>query len=237
MSAHADPGITGSPRLLIVGCARSGTSYTASLLSAVGLSVGHERTFGPGAMRPGPGSSHEVSWLAVPQVEHLKKDWIVLHQVRDPLPVVSSTLAIGMFPSRTAVGHRTRFWINQRRRRPLALSGPSYVDTVHRALPGLWKERTSIDRAFRYWLEWNRMAARHARSSHRVEDLDELWLDDVLRLAGAQARSRAQLRQAIETVPTSKNHRGKGPTVAFSDISSRRLRSDVVALATTYGYY
>ena len=75
---------------LITAYPRSGTLYTAELLSKCGLSVAHENIATDGC----------VSWLHVAHgtwLYNIKKHHfdVVLHQVRDPLKVISSAMTLG----------------------------------------------------------------------------------------------------------------------------------------------
>src|SRR5689334_5762287 len=89
-------------RVLITGCARSGTGYLAALLTELGLECGHERVFAPRTVRGSTptwpdGVRAESSWLAAPYLAHLPKGTAVVHLVRHPLAVMRSNLRIGFF--------------------------------------------------------------------------------------------------------------------------------------------
>ena len=69
--------------LLVTGCARSGTHYTAHLLQLLGLKVNHEAL--------GPGGA--VDWhLAAPRYrDKMRVQFdVVIHQYREPLKVIQS---------------------------------------------------------------------------------------------------------------------------------------------------
>lgn len=66
--------------LLIVGCGRSGTRYTAKVLRRAGLHIGHEER----------GHDGMVSWKSVAEPEEQKVHDVIWHQVREPLGVISS---------------------------------------------------------------------------------------------------------------------------------------------------
>jgi hypothetical protein len=68
------------PKLLIVGCGRSGTRYASKVLKAAALDVGHER----------PGADGMANWRSVACEEDLRSHDVVWHQVREPLGVIAS---------------------------------------------------------------------------------------------------------------------------------------------------
>jgi len=68
------------PKLLIVGCGRSGTRYASKALRAAGLDVGHEK----------PGADGMAHWRSVGREADLGSHDVVRHQVREPLGVIAS---------------------------------------------------------------------------------------------------------------------------------------------------
>lgn len=81
-------------RLAIIGCGRSGTTYTSKLLQSFGVKVGHEKICDHGisswclvpdtSLRHIGPSSGDLEGLGIPHV----------HQVRQPLEVISSATTI-----------------------------------------------------------------------------------------------------------------------------------------------
>ncbi len=231
-------------RLLVVGCARSGTGYTAGLLKSLGLDIGHERVFGPkDGFEPGPYAvaGHDVSWLAAPHLSRLDAQWVILHQIRHPVLVARSALATGMFDSRRPQVHRTKFWLRDRFGQENDTSGPSYVSVAHRGCPAIASERTAIDRSFRYWYGWNTLieaslAGRGAHIWHRVEDIDSGWIDVVFENLELEPPRPSLVAEALEQRSKTANHRGATPSFALDEISNPRLRTEVLSLAQSYGY-
>lgn len=68
------------PRLLILGCGRSGTRYVTKVLGRLGLRIGHET----------PGRDGMASWMSVGREEDIRAHDVVWHQVREPVGVVAS---------------------------------------------------------------------------------------------------------------------------------------------------
>lgn len=86
-------------RLAIAALPHSGTTWASTMMSGMGLRVGHETAFGarqycPDALRSEDGdvSCHIPYWW--PLVDH--RGWILVHLVRNPLHVVRSMLTSGM---------------------------------------------------------------------------------------------------------------------------------------------
>ena len=136
-----------APSLLITGCGRSGTTYVSKLLSEAGLELLHHDV--------GPDGS--VDWcLAVTSDVPLpwgKKgrssaDYVfdrVLHQVRAPLAVISSSMTI-----------KDRSW--------------DYISNFTSIEP----QDSSIRKSMLYWLEWNRLAEAKADITYRVEQIKDV---------------------------------------------------------------
>ena len=228
-----------SKRLVVVGCARSGTGYTATLLSRLGISVGHEGIFGPpDGLTPGPErkSGHDVSWLAAPHLAGLTSEWLALHQVRHPVLVARSVMGMNMFESRTWWQHHLRFWIATKRSSPTNRAGPSYVAFAHKHAELIKSERTPVDRAFRYWVEWNRLIEQHPTIRHRVEDIDRSWIEEIFQELKLPIPKGADIDDALEQNSKTANHRGLGPGIQFGDISNRKLVREVTKMAEEYGY-
>jgi hypothetical protein len=68
------------PKLLILGCGRSGTRYVTKVLACAGLQIGHEK----------PGRDGMCNWRSVGQPDDIESHDVVWHQVRHPLGVIAS---------------------------------------------------------------------------------------------------------------------------------------------------
>jgi len=212
-------------RLLVTGCARSGTGYLAALLTELGLECGHERVFAPRTVRGAApiwpeDVRAESSWLAAPFLAHLPKGTAVVQLVRHPLAVMRSNLRIGFF------------------------STPSeYLEHACAHLPSL-RQGEPIERAARYWIGWNELIEREARRAGlllqriRLERLDERGLRELcgaLELGVTPARARAALQQ----VPADTNTRGRREQdhlVRLEDLADRSVRLALEEAARRYGY-
>jgi hypothetical protein len=95
-----------APCFVVTGCARSGTTYLAELFTALGLPCGHEAVFAPATSHfAGFGSRRgDSSWLAVPFLDELPPNTVVIHVVREPSAVIRSLVATKFFTSGSRLG-------------------------------------------------------------------------------------------------------------------------------------
>ncbi len=132
--------------LLILGCARSGTTYITKVLKKSGLRIGHERMKRDGV----------CSWEMV--VDTPTVPWgearngcqfaHIFHQVRDPLKTISS-----VYYSEPA-----RVW-----------------DFIGEHLPEIKPEDPLLVKCAKYWYYWNLKAEAQAEWTYRIEDIDHAW--------------------------------------------------------------
>src|SRR5687767_5167182 len=131
------------PYIVIVGCGRSGTKYTAKLFCDLGIGVGHERL----------GKEGIASWVL--SGEHGKSPWgpkmaalrgiplKIAHQVRHPLKTISSVMTA-----------KPRSW------KFIAQNIACDRDRLLRC-------------SMQYWLYWNELSEEKAGYTYPVEKLDE----------------------------------------------------------------
>src|SRR5262245_57962235 len=104
-------------RFIVAGCPRSGTTYMAKLMTALGYPCGHERIFNIWRIlgldvRPEIGGDFrdpmtaffqldakkgDASFLAIPYMDQLPEGTVVFHQVRNPLEVIRSLMGMRFF--------------------------------------------------------------------------------------------------------------------------------------------
>ena len=138
-------------KLLIIGCARSGTLFTSEALQKQGLDIGHEVM----------GADGMVSWFAtfedccilpkehLPSVSHTS--FFILHQVRHPLRVISSAVTL------TAKSWRR----------------------ICARVPEITLEESLLLRCMKYWYYWNQIAEAVASMTYRVETFNGRRAEDV----------------------------------------------------------
>ncbi|MDE3056322.1 MAG: hypothetical protein KGI80_06540, partial [Verrucomicrobiota bacterium] len=133
-------------KLLVVGCARSGTLYISTLLKNCGMHIRHERMGRDGmstcdfAVLPKIGR-----WNLRPEDYHFDH---IFHQIRDPLQVISSTYV-------TEDIHSWHFIIQH--------------------IPQITIQDPHLVKCAKYWYYWNLAAESIAEWSYRLEDLEEKW--------------------------------------------------------------
>jgi hypothetical protein len=231
---------------VVTGCGRSGTAYTAALLSTVGVRCGHERLFTPWIDAP-PGPAAELdgdaSWLAAPFVGALGASDLVVHQVRDPMAVVASLVGIGFFspwrvPAEAAgdAVESVRRVASRRRRRPIRADFRRFL---RRYAPAVELWTSPVQRAVEYWITWNGIVEERADPRRyrmqRVEDLDAVSVGDLLRAVGFE-RDPAVVAAALDAIPRFVN---AGPHL-FSphwDDLPNDLSDRFRASADRYGYH
>lgn len=147
--------------LLIVGCARSGTTYISKILKKCGLRIGHEKMSKDGI------STCEICvdgfwhgrWGICP--EDYRFDHI-FHQVRNPLHVISSTYVTENLDS----------WY-----------------FIMNYIPEILMQDSHLVKCAKYWYYWNLKAEKMAEWTYRIEDLDEKWEEFQKRLGRKLSRS------------------------------------------------
>jgi len=189
------------PKIIIVGCGRSGTKYISKTLEEAGIHVGHE--YSP------PDSDGLSSWyvtvsdfekyITIPYhgsqligftiqkndkfISHLPEGATVLHQVRDPLNTIVS------FKANCSISS-WRF--------------------VHRYLPEIYLEKDSLLlKTMKYWYYWNQIAEKKAEWTYRVESLfeDKIFKEFCLRLKRPELLKTKPLMEATNRqTNTGKNH-------------------------------
>jgi hypothetical protein len=139
--------------LLIIGCARSGTTYIAQVLNKNGFNAIHERIGRHGA----------VSWCMtfdntrVPMGDARNGMYFhhIFHQVRHPLKVISSAYTTEPKES----------W--------------SYI---MKCLPQIRKTDSHLTKCAKYWYFWNLKAEEQAEWTYRIEDIENQWEEFQVRL-------------------------------------------------------
>lgn len=212
-------------RFVVTGCGRSGTGYTANLLTSLGLACGHESVFRPRDPRQGPvkwpaSLAGDSSWLAAPFLTSLPEGTVVLHQVREPVSLIRSFLRIGFFEKPSG-----------------------YLQFAEAQLPEL-AHGDPTERCMKYWLYWNRLAERAAELDRlryfriRVEDIDAALVERVLALLEFPC-TRERIERALAEQARDYNTRGDRNAdagVTWDTLPRGGLRDALEALASRYGY-
>lgn len=131
--------------VLVTGCARSGTRYTAYILRDCGLDVGHEWVYPDGLTSwLMAADCSECPWGAAPSANFKFKH--IFHQVREPLKVIASV------------------YINE---------PPESWEFICRHLPQIQETDSHLLKCAKYWYYWNLLAEKKAEYTFRVEDIEK----------------------------------------------------------------
>jgi len=132
--------------LLIIGCARSGTTYIARALRQRGLHIGHEQ------MKKDGSSSWPLAVLPVKDRSGIRPGKYrfahIFHQVRDPLKVISSVYMT---------------------------EGRQSWNYIMKHLPEIAMSDSHLVKCAKYWYYWNLHAEKNAEWTYAIEDLDNKW--------------------------------------------------------------
>jgi hypothetical protein len=248
--SHGTDSVYGEPvqkqvrgrRFVIAGCSRSGTTYMAKLLSAIGCDCGHERIFNICRIEGEWGFSEpmsafyepkakqgDASFLSIPYIDRLPEATVVLHQVRNPLAVIRSHMGMRFF----ADPYQPSIY--------LADQHPQILDFLRLHCPEIFEADTEIERCMRYWLHWNRLAERASEVAglqylrYRVEDLDYPLLQRILHMIGCDVTA-DRCDQALESVSRLTNTRHLDNPWTGEKLLKGFEINEIQELANRYGY-
>jgi hypothetical protein len=199
----------GLPLLVVIGCGRSGTQYTASLFQRAKVRSRHEYYVLGGRQRvlsswPLSGDGVDVPWPpSTEMIAHRKL--IFVHQVRHPLAVISS--------SQTLEAKSWRYIARQ-------------IDA---------DATRPLRRAMQYWLHWNVMAERKALMTYRVEQMEQM-LPVLVEKGELPVSLDAVVSAFRETSQTTNKRRHTDYSWADLEAEDAGLTSEIRALAAKYGY-
>ncbi len=129
--------------LLVVGCARSGTTYISKVLKASGLQIGHEKMRKDGTSSCDLAVNPEVGRWKV-RMGDFRFDHI-FHQVRDPLKVISSVY----------LSEDRHSW-----------------HYIMQHIPEIEMRDSHLAKCAKYWYYWNLKAEEMSEWTYKIEDLD-----------------------------------------------------------------
>lgn len=235
-------------KYLVTGTGRCGTVYMARLLTAIGANCGHEAIFthlglGEATERLRQDESKlrtsmcsvwnhvtkessenwfqpvnivgESSYMAAPYLDEPILDGVkVIHLVRNPLEVLSSwVLDIHFFnPSTTTIGHFRKF--------------------IYSHVPIIEEEKTEIEKACRYLIEWNKIIENTKREKIlvRIEDFPYVKLVNFI--------EESTNLEAIDSLREKKVNSWKvrRRDLTLKDIPGGDTKKEFVAMIKKYGY-
>ncbi len=140
--------------LLIIGCARSGTTYIAQVLNKkCGLNAVHERMGLHGAVSWG--MTFDTNKVPYGDARNGMYFHHIFHQVRNPLKVISSVYSTEPEDS----------W-----------------NYIMKCVPQIRKTDNHLTKCAKYWYFWNLKAEEQAEWTYRVEDIENQWEEFQTRL-------------------------------------------------------
>jgi len=223
-------------RFVITGCGRSGTTYTARLLSQLGCLCTHEQFFtgskpslvtgllarsGLRQLEWKPPTIGEAAWEAAPWLPQLADSTLVFHQVRDPLEFIRSRQKKGWVHGRLRSRHLPHF--------------PKMNKAEFAALP-LKQQATWLAR---FWIDWNALVESQSQGKeylrYRIEDFD---LSLVLRILDSVEFTYCehQVKETFDSLPRNVNTRGQKREDITLDVLPDNLREELTQVADRYGY-
>ena len=195
--------------LLVVGCARSGTTYISKVLKKSGLRIGHEKMGKDGISTCElTGNPKEGCWKGrwgiCPENYHFAH---IFHQVRDPLNVIASTYITENLDS-------WYFIMN-------------YIPEIH-------MQDSHLVKCAKYWYYWNLKAEKMAEWTYRVEDLDQKWEEFETRLG--RKISRDSIENTPKNTNGRKTHPYEFTWEDLQNELGPELYRNIRDLAARYGY-
>lgn len=235
IEAHKPDHRTARP-FVITGCGRSGTTYTAKLLSLLGCSCTHEQFFtgskpslargtlarlGLRKLAWCPTIRGEAAWEAAPWLPLLADETLVFHQLRHPLEFIRSRQKKG--------------WVHGRFRSRHLPHIPKMDKAGFASLP--LKEQ--VNWLARFWIDWNALVETCAASKqyhrYRIENFDLPQLLAMLESIDFP-HDPAKVKETFESLPRNVNTRGEKRSDITLDLLPDDLREELTLAAERYGY-
>ena len=201
-------------RFIITGTGRCGTGFLATAMLFCRVRCGHEEMFTPDGMIRNPFLRGDASWLAAPFLDQVAA--YKLHLVRHPLDVINSMVGIRLFDDEDVTEERK-----------------PYQEFI-REHSTAWDEASPVERAMRFYVEWNRKIEPYAHKRVRVEDVSGADLVDMFRYAGAM-HAPWEIQARLDDVPRDVNTRTRAE-LAWADLPDGELRAELELMAKEYGY-
>jgi hypothetical protein len=205
------------------------------VLCELGLRCGHEDVFGvrEWGFHGWRGFDGDSSWLAVPYLDELAPDVVVVHQVRDPTSTIRSIATEGVFMP-FSFGRHVAMPAGRLLRRKWP--GDRYRRFLKAHASRVWNEEGEFRRAARHWVDWNtrieQVASREGFEYHRiqVEHLDPIAVSSML------TGTRKDFEVLVHDVSKRTNaRRSRYENESLASLPGALL-GDVLELSARYGY-
>ena len=229
-------------RFVVAGCSRSGTTYMAKLMSALGLACGHERIFNiwrvcgiqnfsepMKAFYEPDAKQGDASFISIPYLDQLPEGTVVLHQTRNPLDVIRSHMGMRFFADPYVPSMY------------LANEHPQILEFLRRHCPVILEADTEVGRCMRYWYYWNRIAENAQANSrliylrYSVEEIDIALLKRILHMI-ASDNPEPNLQDALDLISKNTNTRPRDASWNWDNLPSGEDKDQILNLSHQYGY-
>lgn len=200
---------TSNLQFIVVGTGRCGTGFTSHLLTRSGISCGHESVFSAQGLRREKHLIADASWLAIPYLSQL--DLPVVHQVREPMAVISSFVNIGFFAADNSF---TRYASN-------------------------FFSRSSdpIESAVRWWIYMTGEAQAHSKYIVKFESLSSDLCAAIQDLNFKDQAARIpELGESLKPKNRKQSMKQTDHRLTFEDVPGERLKDELGQAALAFGY-
>lgn len=222
-------------KYIVVSSPRSGTGYTAEVLSHLGLNCGHETWFFPGRTiyhKRGEEFWGDSSWLATPYLDKMPPTTLVLHQLRNPIKTLDSMMARRQLRGCKPGGKGPR---------------GEYTKFLKLYFENWESEESQQDRLARFWVEWNLKIEEQENNPNlrylrfKIEDMNEELLLSITSLIGAPMPNPKQLQLALKTSKNTNHRVGQANRITpwaeeFLGAKDNEAAERVRSFSKRYGY-
>lgn len=195
-------------KIEVTGCARSGTLFTSTIFSKLGIKFGHEEM----------GKDGIVSWFLVPEINRRGylyfqskkyRTKYVFHQVRHPLNTINSM--------QTSL-ESTWQYISK------------YID--------ISEKESLLLKGMKYWYYWNKMAEKVSCKTFRVENYESEFEDILRTIKRPVRAGKNKILPKIPYDLHSRKNRKSYDRYNWEDLKKedQALYNKIVSLARKYGY-
>jgi len=216
-------------RFVISASPRSGTKFVSVLLSNLGIKCGHEQVFNRKGINKSAEFMGDSSWLSAAYLRKIKKNIIVIHQVRNPLNCINSIISHGGF-----------FDAHERKaKRPISTNDRRYQVNrfIRRNIKVKWSQHKR-ERVSQFWYYWNKKIEKYSKYNYLMVKAESLYtfegVDKLLKILRCSC-SKHDIENAIANMLDNPN---KGKSKKRLEIYDKyeNLPQYVKDLGLKYGY-
>jgi hypothetical protein len=223
---------------IVTGTGRCGTVFLARFLTSIGIPCGHEFVFGPFTddvptklKRENSKLSSvskkncsdwvdekiivaDSSFLSAPYLDHpALKRCKIIHLVRDPILVISSFILDGQY----FINHHPK---------------DIWEDFIYYHLPEFKRKMSAVERAARYYVEWNEMIKEKSKGLETL--FFRIEKDDLSKILAFVKKDVSLLTSAFSD-KSCNTWRKRSIDIAYKEIPEP-AREPLLAMASDFGY-